>query len=105
MTRQLPATRDQKVRKSQSGCSKKACSDCVFVSCWGGSLQQTAERDALDFINSKDVLCAYVLLHAGKVDHCEACLAEHRFPDSAACVTYAMELLIISAEVLVSPSF
>ncbi len=35
----------------------------------GGGLQQTAERDALEFINSKDVLCAYVLLHAGKVGH------------------------------------
>lgn len=34
MTQQLPPARDQKGETSQSGYSRKACSDCAFESRW-----------------------------------------------------------------------
>ncbi len=68
MRQQLSPARDQKKARASLVFPEKPALT-VFVSCWGGGLQQTAERDALEFINSKDVLCAYVLLHAGKVGH------------------------------------
>ena len=64
MTQQLSATRNQKEKRSHSGFSRKACSDCLCVKLGVGGLQQTAERDALELIDSKDVLYAHVLLQA-----------------------------------------